>query len=55
MSEFVSRFLLDDAGATAIEYGLIAGGIAVAILSAVTALSGAVKGDFDAVAAATEH
>lgn len=31
----VSRFLHDESGATAIEYGLIAAGIAVAIIAAV--------------------
>ena len=31
----VSRFLRDDSGATAIEYGLIAAGIAVVIITAV--------------------
>ncbi len=34
----VSRFLRDDSGATAIEYGLIAAGIAVAIITTVQAL-----------------
>ena len=34
----VSRFLRDDSGATAIEYGLIAAGIAVAIIAAVNAV-----------------
>jgi pilus assembly protein Flp/PilA len=47
-----SRFLINDVGATAIEYGLIAGGIALAIVAALSALSGAVKGDFDLVEAA---
>ncbi|AMN45107.1 Flp family type IVb pilin [Rhodoplanes sp. Z2-YC6860] len=31
-----SRFVRDDEGATAIEYGLIAAGISVVIISAVT-------------------
>jgi pilus assembly protein Flp/PilA len=35
MSELVRRFLKDDSGATAIEYGLIAAGISVAIIAAV--------------------
>jgi pilus assembly protein Flp/PilA len=35
---FVSRFLRDESGATAIEYGLIAAGIAVAIIAAVQSL-----------------
>ena len=35
----IARFLRDDAGATAIEYGLIAAGISVAIIATVTGLS----------------
>ncbi len=35
MSKFVTRFLKDESGATAIEYGLIAALIAVVIVSAV--------------------
>jgi pilus assembly protein Flp/PilA len=38
MSKFVSRFMNDESGATAIEYGLIVALIAVVIISAVTAL-----------------
>ena len=34
----VMRFLRDESGATAIEYGLIAAGIAVAIIAAVQAV-----------------
>lgn len=34
MSKFVSRFLKDESGATAIEYGLIAALIAVALVAA---------------------
>lgn len=36
----VMKFLKEDDGATAIEYGLIAGLIAIAIIAALTALSG---------------
>jgi pilus assembly protein Flp/PilA len=42
----VSRFLRDDSGATAIEYGLIAAGIAIAIIAAVNALGTALSGKF---------
>jgi pilus assembly protein Flp/PilA len=38
MSQFLKRFVEDESGATAIEYGLIAAGIAVAIITAVTTL-----------------
>jgi pilus assembly protein Flp/PilA len=36
MSKFVTRFIKDESGATAIEYGLIAALIAVVIITAVT-------------------
>jgi pilus assembly protein Flp/PilA len=36
----ITRFLRDDSGATAIEYGLIAAGISVAIIATVTSLGG---------------
>jgi pilus assembly protein Flp/PilA len=35
MKKFLSRFLANQSGATAIEYGLIAAGIAVAIITIV--------------------
>jgi len=38
MKNLVSRFLKDESGATAIEYGLIAALIAVVIITAVTTL-----------------
>jgi pilus assembly protein Flp/PilA len=38
MSKFVQRFVQDESGATAIEYGLIVALIAVVIITAVTAL-----------------
>ena len=38
MNKFITRFLKDESGATAIEYGLIAAGIAVVIIAAVTAV-----------------
>jgi pilus assembly protein Flp/PilA len=38
-----SRFLCDDSGATAIEYGLIVAGIAIAITAALNSLSSAVQ------------
>ncbi|KAK0343215.1 MAG: Flp family type IVb pilin [Brevundimonas aurantiaca] len=40
MNGFISRFLNDDCGATAIEYGLICGLIFVAILGGLNALGG---------------
>jgi len=38
MKNFVARFVKDESGATAIEYGLIAALIAVAIIGAARAL-----------------
>ena len=35
MKNLIARFVKDESGATAIEYGLIAAGIAVAIITAV--------------------
>ncbi len=40
------KFLADESGATAIEYGLIAAGIALAIIAAVNTLGGALNGKF---------
>jgi pilus assembly protein Flp/PilA len=45
----VSRFLRDESGATAIEYGLIAAGISVAIIAAVQAVGGSLSAVFNAV------
>jgi pilus assembly protein Flp/PilA len=38
MSKFVTRFLKDESGATAIEYGLIAALIAVVIIATLTTI-----------------
>ena len=38
MTQFVSRFLKDESGATAIEYGLIVALIAVVIIGTITAI-----------------
>ena len=46
-----TRFAGDENGATAIEYAVMASGIAVAIAAAVTTLGTTVVGMFDAVAA----
>ena len=42
-----NRFLADESGATAIEYGLIAALIAVAIIAALNALSGNLQNTFN--------
>ncbi len=47
--KFLNRFGRDEAGATAIEYGLIAALIAVAIVTAVTGVGTALKNKFNTV------
>jgi pilus assembly protein Flp/PilA len=47
MSKFVTRFLKNESGATAIEYGLIAALIAVVLVASVTALGERLDGVFD--------
>ena len=49
MSKFVTRFLKDESGATAIEYGLIAALVAVALVTALTAMSGSLQATFTKV------
>jgi pilus assembly protein Flp/PilA len=48
----VRRFLRDENGATAIEYAMIAAGIAVAVVSVVTALGSSVTSMFTTVKSA---
>jgi pilus assembly protein Flp/PilA len=49
MLQVLRRFLDDDRGATAIEYGLIAAGIAVAIIVTVQALGTQLETTFSSV------
>ena len=49
MTKFISKFVADESGATAIEYGLIAALIAVVIISAVTTLGTTISSNFAAV------
>lgn len=49
MKKLVSRFAKDESGATAIEYGLIAAGIAAVIIAAVNALGTKVNSTFETV------
>ena len=49
MKNFVMRFVRDESGATAIEYGLIAAGIAVVIIGAVNTLGSNLKTTFSNV------
>jgi pilus assembly protein Flp/PilA len=50
MTNLVSRFVRDESGATAIEYGLIAALIAVVVIGAVTAVGTGLSGTFSTVA-----
>ncbi len=50
MRAVISRFAKDESGATAIEYGLIAAGIAVAIVTAVSLVGTNLTGLFNNVA-----
>jgi pilus assembly protein Flp/PilA len=45
----LKRFLNDESGATAIEYGLIAGLIAVVIITAVTAIGTSLNTKFTTI------
>ena len=48
MLNFVSRFISNESGATAIEYGLIAAGIAIAIIAAVNSVGAALNANMTA-------
>ena len=49
MTKFFNRFAKDESGATAIEYGLIAALIAVAIIAALTTLGSSLQTTFSSV------
>ena len=49
MKKLFVRFMQDNSGATAIEYGLIAAGISVAIIAVVNGLGGKLSGTFDTI------
>jgi pilus assembly protein Flp/PilA len=49
MKTLVSRFVKDESGATAIEYGLIAAGISVAIIAVVNGLGTKLNGTFSGI------
>jgi pilus assembly protein Flp/PilA len=50
MRKLTARFIKDQSGATAIEYGLIAGLIAVVIIGAVTRLGTNISAKFNVIA-----
>jgi pilus assembly protein Flp/PilA len=47
----VNKFLADETGATAIEYGLIAAGIALAIIAVVNGLGSKLNSKFGSISA----
>ena len=49
MTNLVARFVKDESGATAIEYALIAAGIALAIIAAVNTLGSTLNTKFGAI------
>ena len=49
MKNLISRFVKDESGATAIEYGLIAAGIALAIITVVNSLGTTLNAKFGSI------
>ena len=49
MQNLVTRFIEDESGATAIEYGLIAALISVALIAGASALGNGINNKFQAV------
>jgi pilus assembly protein Flp/PilA len=49
MKNIVKKFLADESGATAIEYGLIAAGISLAIISVVNGLGTNLRTKFTSI------
>jgi len=49
MSKLLARFVKDESGATAIEYGLIAAGIALAIIAVVNGLGTNLNNKFTSI------
>jgi pilus assembly protein Flp/PilA len=49
MKNLIARFVKDESGATAIEYGLIAAGIALAIIAVVNGLGTKLSSQFNSI------
>jgi pilus assembly protein Flp/PilA len=49
MKNLLARFVKDESGATAIEYGLIAAGISLAIIAIINGLGGTLNAKFNAI------
>jgi pilus assembly protein Flp/PilA len=54
MSNLIARFVKDESGATAIEYGLIAALIALAIMVGAGALGNSINNQFKAIGSTLE-
>ena len=52
MLRVIRAFIMDESAATAIEYGLIAAGIAVAIIPVITGLGTHLKSTFSTISSA---
>lgn len=55
MKNLVARFAKDESGATAIEYGLIAALVSVAIIAALTTLGSKLTNTFQTVASSLKQ
>lgn len=55
MSKIVSRFVKDESGATAIEYGLIAALIALAIMAGAGALGNSLNNQFNRISGTLDN
>jgi pilus assembly protein Flp/PilA len=49
VKKIIAKFLADQSGATAIEYGLIAAGISLAIIAAVNGLGSTLNAKFTSI------
>lgn len=49
MKNLIARFVKDQSGATAIEYGLIAAGISLAIIAVVNGLGSSLNSKFSSI------
>ncbi|WP_420338902.1 Flp family type IVb pilin [Roseibium sp.] len=52
MKSLITRFVKDESGATAIEYGLIAGLLSIAIIGILGTMSGSLTSVFSSVSSA---
>ena len=55
MTKFFTRFRKDESGATAIEYALIAGLIAVVIIGGATTLGTKISSKFESIATTVDN